>query len=188
MNLERQEQFLSVHNSEPDEHRNDNARTHRIADAYILPRTSVSAMAQLYLLWAALSLILRSIEIRQLHFPATFSKTPTHLRHELITDIARYRSNRLMVQEVKALLKESDKRASYPLIKTTKVQHLDLPKSIGSTLTLEKVPGSLGSKPRISLPFSTHLRLDRSGRGASWSGLLDFTVHVTSLLYLSLAY
>lgn len=114
---------------------------------------------------------------------------PVHLKQYLLSYIAAYRPRGIATGELQALLQKRDTDSKNdPNPCPTKLRHLDLSGSIGSSLTFDELDGFLSGPVSIDFISLTHLCLARPGPDVSWPSLLSFALGVPCLTHLSLAY
>ena len=112
---------------------------------------------------------------------------PVHLKQYLLSYIAAYRSRGIAIGELQTLLQQ-DRKSNDPNSCPTKLRHLDLSGSIGSSVTFDQMSGFLAAPVSIDFTSLTHLCLARPGPAVSWRSLLSFAPGVPCLTHLSLAY
>lgn len=107
---------------------------------------------------------------------------PIHLKELLLSYVATYRDIGVTISELQALLIESDHIGHFSRCILTRVQHLDLSHSIGSSISCDELSRS------FAFTSLTHLCLANPGPKISWSSFLAFTQNLPDLTHLSLAY
>ena len=114
---------------------------------------------------------------------------PVHLKQYLLSYIAAYRSRGIAIGELQTLLQQNRDPSTYdPNSCPTKLRHLDLSGSIGSSVTFEQLQGFLVAPVSIDFTSLTHLCLARPGPAVSWPSFRSFARCVPCLTHLSLAY
>ncbi|KAI4103523.1 MAG: hypothetical protein LQ339_004248 [Xanthoria mediterranea] len=113
---------------------------------------------------------------------SAFAHLPTHLKELLLSYVATHRVIRVTIRELRALLAETGHVGDFSACISTRVRHLDLSHSIGSSISCDELSRS------FAFTSLTHLCLANPGPGISWSAFVAFAQNVPDLTHLSLAY
>lgn len=114
---------------------------------------------------------------------------PVHLKQYLLSYIAAYRSRGISLSELQTFLQERNTDSEgFPRSSPIELRHLDLSRSIGSSVTFNELNGYLAGSASSGFMSLTHLCLARPGPYVSWLSFLSFALRTPCLTHLSLAY